>query len=160
MLRSTGALPGALSHDTEQIMSLGAVASQLYDATLAIVYPQACAVCGNSVETRDGGVACASCWEATHLFSGTETTCAKCGRVSPGTIAVDKKDQVRCRLCDDDTFTAARSCGFYEGALRACLLELKRKPNVPQRLVKVLAAACARPPLTEATVIIPVPLHP
>lgn len=141
-------------------MSISALASQLYDATLAIVYPQACAVCGDSVESRDVGVACASCWETTHLFSELETICAKCGRVSPGTIAEDKKHQVSCGLCKDDAFTAARSCGFYEGALRACLLELKRKPHVPRNLARLLAAGCRRRPLAKATVIIPVPLHP
>ncbi|MEO8434108.1 MAG: double zinc ribbon domain-containing protein [Pyrinomonadaceae bacterium] len=141
-------------------MSLSALASQLYDATLAIVYPQACAVCGDSVESRAGGIACALCWEATPLLSGSEILCGKCGRISHGKIADEKREQVHCGFCDDDAFTAARSCGVYEGALRASLLELKRKPQVPQRLASLLAAACRRPPLTESTMIVPVPLHP
>src|SRR5687767_1987111 len=103
-------------------MSVSALANQLYDATLAIVYPQACAVCGESVETREAGVACGSCWEMTRRFSGSETICWKCGRFSPGRITGGKREQVRCGLCDNDEFTVARSSGFYEGALRACLL--------------------------------------
>lgn len=36
----------------------------LTDALLALVYPQSCRVCGNSVEQRRFGVACESCWRA------------------------------------------------------------------------------------------------
>lgn len=36
----------------------------LTDALLALVYPQSCRVCGGSVESRQYGVACESCWGA------------------------------------------------------------------------------------------------
>ena len=141
-------------------MTIATKASQLYDATLSLVYPQACAICAANVESRDGGVACAACWEHAQVFSGGETICWKCGAVSPGKIADDKKEQVRCRHCDEDAFTSARACGLYEGALRACVLELKRKPHVPARLVRLMSDACRRPPINEATLVMPVPLHP
>lgn len=34
----------------------------LTDALLAVIYPQSCRVCGNSVESRRYGVACEACW--------------------------------------------------------------------------------------------------
>lgn len=141
-------------------MTIATRTSQLYDAALALVYPQVCAVCAGSVESRDGGIACPACWEKTQVFSGAETVCWKCGAMSQGRIADDKKEHVRCRRCDEDAFTAARACGFYEGALRACVLELKRKPHAPARLVRLMSDACRRPPINEVTLIMPVPLHP
>jgi len=141
-------------------MTLAGKASLLYDAALAVVYPQACVVCAGSVESRADGVACATCWETTRVFSGTEITCWKCGRISQGKIADDKREQVRCGRCEEDRFTAARSCGLYEGALRACVLELKRKPHVPARLVRLMSDACCRRPINQATLVVPVPLHP
>ena len=84
----------------------------------------------------------------------------KCGAVSPGKIDHGKEERVRCRRCDEDAFTFARACGLYEGALRACLLELKRKPHVPARLVRLMFNAFQRRPINEATLIMPVPLHP
>jgi ComF family protein len=141
-------------------MSLAATSSLLYDAALALVYPQACAVCAGSVESRADGVVCAECWNGTAVFSGAETVCWKCGLVSLGKIADDQREQVRCGHCDEDFFTAARACGFYEGALRAAILELKRRPQVPARLAHLLVEASRRRPLNEATLIVPVPLHP
>lgn len=141
-------------------MSLAATASFLYDAALAIVYPQACAVCTGSVESRADGVVCAECWKGTAVFSGAENVCWKCGLVSLGKIADDQREQVRCGHCDEDFFTAARACGFYEGALRAAVLELKRRPQVPARLAHLMVEASRRRPLNEATLIVPVPLHP
>ncbi|HEX7530780.1 MAG TPA: double zinc ribbon domain-containing protein, partial [Pyrinomonadaceae bacterium] len=60
-------------------MLVTTLASHAYDAALALVYPQACAVCGSSVESRHDGVACASCWRATRLFDRNDTLCWKCG---------------------------------------------------------------------------------
>ncbi len=77
-----------------------------------------------------------------------------------GTIAAEKRDQVRCRRCDEDAFTAARACGAYEGALRASVLALKREPYINRRLVSLLVEIQSRAPLDKATRVIPVPLHP
>lgn len=66
---------------------------------------------------------------------------------------------IRCHKCDDDMFTTARACGFYEGALRASVLELKRQPRVAPRLARLMLAAQQRPPVNSANLIIPVPLH-
>lgn len=137
-----------------------ATADLLYDSLLALVYPQSCAVCGASVESRMFGVACANCWQQTHLFSKQETLCWKCGLPSIGNVSEDKREGVRCRRCDDDAFSAARGCGVYEGALRASVLVLKREPHICRRLSELLLNSQHQHPLSTATLIIPVPLHP
>jgi ComF family protein len=140
-------------------MSLMHMASSLYDATLALLYPQACAVCGASVEQRAGGVACAKCWRETRVFDGSETACWKCGELALGALTEEKRDSVRCRRCEAEAFTAARACGVYEKALRASVLALKREPHVASHLSHLMLAAQQRPPLDSVTRILPVPLH-
>lgn len=141
-------------------MSFVSKTSELYDATLALVFPQACAVCGASVEARAGGVACTACWQKTRIFSEDDLICWKCGLLAPGKVAEEKRREVRCRRCDTEHFTAARACGAYEGALRASVLALKREPHVATRLAQILFETGQREPLRSATRIMPVPLHP
>ncbi|MEK6336644.1 MAG: ComF family protein [Acidobacteriota bacterium] len=135
-------------------------ASQLYDAALALVYPQACAVCGDSVDSRHDGVACETCWNATQIFTDDDTLCWKCGAFTAAAVSKHRRGRVRCGKCDDLAFTAARACGFYEGALRASILELKRQPQVGRRLTRLMFAAMQREPLHSVNLIISVPLHP
>lgn len=140
-------------------MITGTQLSHLADAALALVYPQACAVCGASVESRHDGVACASCWRATRLFEEKGTLCWKCGAFTEAAVSEDRRTSIRCGKCDDEAFTAARACGFYEGALRASILNLKREPHVSRRLADLMTATLRRAPLRGANLIIPVPLH-
>lgn len=131
------------------------------DATLALLYPMRCAACESaSVERRADAPACAACWEATRIFTADETLCWKCGAPARVPLPPELRAEVRCRRCDAEHFTAARSVGAYEGALRASVLRLKREPYFGARLVKLLSAAQRRPPLNAATRVIPVPLHP
>jgi ComF family protein len=133
---------------------------ELYDATLALVYPLKCAACGEaSVEGRRDAPACAACWQGTTIFTGEETCCWKCGAEARGDVTPEKRSEVRCRRCDELAFAAARSVGKYEGALRALVLALKHEPHVPERLAGLLCAAQGRSPLDTATRIVPVPLH-
>jgi len=132
----------------------------LYDATLALLYPQACDVCGASVEARADGLVCAACWRETRIFSEDDTLCWKCGAPSNATISVEKRMDVRCRRCDGDAYDGARACGVYQGALRASILALKREPHVATRVAHLLYETEQRAPLSTATLIIPVPLHP
>lgn len=134
--------------------------SSLYDAALALVYPQDCAICSASVESRHDGVACAECWEATRIFTQDDTLCWKCGQFTEAAISHDRRQRVRCGRCDEEAFTGARACGLYEGALRASILELKREPHVPTRLTRLLLDAQRRAPIKSANLIVPVPLHP
>jgi len=133
--------------------------SQIYDAALALVYPQACAVCGDSVESRHDGVACDRCWQSTPLFQEATGLCWKCGALSQVSVKEDRRDSIRCGRCDDDAFNAARACGSYEGALRASVLALKREPHVARRLALLLHEVQMRAPLETADLIVPVPLH-
>ncbi|HEY0347406.1 MAG TPA: ComF family protein [Pyrinomonadaceae bacterium] len=138
---------------------VSSIADHAFDAALALVYPQACAVCGRSVESRHDGVACARCWNEAPLLHGDETLCWKCGALSRASVSEDKRQSIRCGRCDDDAFTAARACGLYEGALRASILELKRQPHVARRVAHLMYDVLQREPLNQADVIIPVPLH-
>jgi ComF family protein len=141
-------------------MFLTRTANFLCDAALALVYPQSCAVCSGSVESRFDGIACARCWNETRTFADDETICWKCGAPAGGIIAEEKGEQVRCRHCDQEAFTAARACGVYEGAVRASVLALKHEPQICVRLHELLVRTQRRAPLNEATRIVAVPLHP
>jgi ComF family protein len=134
---------------------------KLFDAALALVYPQPCAACAVcEVERRADWPACAACWAATSLFNGDETLCWKCGAPAGGEVPLEVRPTVRCRRCETEEFTAARACGLYEGALRAAMLGLKRDPFVPPRLAHMLREAARRAPLDDSTLVVPVPLHP
>jgi ComF family protein len=138
----------------------------VFEALLTVAYPQACQVCGGSVEERRFGVACRACWDSTRVFSGAETICWKCGALSPGidlpaetTKDIEIRQAIRCHRCDPQCFTAARAVGLYENALRQSVLSLKRQPHVPSFLINLLLGVARREPLNLATRIIPVPLH-
>lgn len=134
--------------------------SHIYDSALALMYPQACRICGASVESRYDGVVCNSCWEAAPLFEADDTLCWKCGAPSHAQVTDDKRQVIRCGGCSEETFTAARACGVYEGGLRASILELKREPHLSRRLALLLHELLKRQPLQAAELIVPVPLHP
>lgn len=88
--------------------------------------------------------------------------CWKCGALLQNDFAVlneDEKLTVRCHVCDEANFTAARAVGVYAGTLRAAILNLKREPHIGARLVELMFATQQRPPLNVATRIIPTPLH-
>jgi ComF family protein len=140
-------------------MSVMSATSSLYDAALALLYPQECAVCGASVDQRACGAACAQCWRETSVFDGSETVCWKCGALAQGTVPEEERASVRCRRCEAEAFTAARACGIYEGALRASVLALKREPYVAPRLSLLMLEAQQRAPLAASTRVLPVPLH-
>jgi ComF family protein len=141
-------------------MVISRAANTCYDSLLATFYPQKCEVCGGSVESRAFGVACERCWQHTHIFTHEDALCWKCGLLSRGTVADEKREQVRCRRCDDDAFTVARACGIYEGALRASILALKHEPHMCRQLIRLISAVHQQHPLNRATRIVPVPLHP
>lgn len=138
---------------------VSSIADHAFDAALALVYPQPCAVCGRSVESRHDGVACARCWNEAPLFRRDETICWKCGALSLAKVSYDRRETVRCGRCETDAYTAARACGLYEGALRASILELKRQPHIARRVAHLIYDALQREPLNQSDVIIPVPLH-
>jgi ComF family protein len=139
---------------------LVSIANRAYDSALTLVYPQPCAVCDRSVESRHDGVVCAQCWDATPLCHEADTLCWKCGALSRASVDDDKRRGVRCRRCDADDYSAARACGPYEGGLRASILQLKQQPHVARRLIGLLRDVQLREPLNGTELIVPVPLHP
>ncbi len=102
---------------------------------------------------RESGVACEACWNdpvATPLYSG-RALCERCGL--PGTG--------RCLTCAPAGLAAVRSVGQYAGALRAVLLDVKRRPRAPARLGDLLASMWLESDgLHEIDAVVPVPLHP
>lgn len=140
-------------------MSFALTIDHAFDAALALIYPQACAICGRNVESRHDGVTCAACWAATQLFSSEDLLCWKCGALSLANVDETRRKQVRCGRCDNDAYTLVRACGSYEGGLRASILELKRQPHVPKRVSELIHEVQRREPLNSAEVIVPVPLH-
>lgn len=133
--------------------------SNVTNSLLALIYPQACAVCGDSVESRHDSPVCSACWAATRVSDESDVLCWKCGAPSSATVAEDRRQSIRCGQCDEDGFTAARACGLYDGALRASVLALKRAPQVSRRLLQILARAQHRAPIHDADLIVPVPLY-
>ena len=131
----------------------------IYDALLTLAYPQVCAICGCSVEQREFGVACQACWNTTKIFTGEETLCWKCGVLAVAEVRSELREEVRCRRCDVQSFTAARAVGLYQGALRESVLLLKRQPHVSRHLEQLAIGAARRSPLNSSSRIIPVPLH-
>jgi len=138
---------------------LSSTASLAFDAALALIYPQPCVICGASVESHHDGVACSRCWDEAPTFRGDETLCWKCGALNLAQLSSDQRETVRCRRCEIHDFTAARACGHYYGALRAAVLELKRRPHVARRLAGLMYETQQREPLVAANLIVPVPLH-
>ena len=127
----------------------------LSDPILSLIYPQECAVCHDEVESSSDGIACASCWESTRVFNGSETLCSKCGAFL---FEAERPEPVFCRECREHDYDTASSAGLYERALSASVLRLKRIPHVAPRLREAFFAAIDRMQLDSSTVVIPVPL--
>ncbi len=129
--------------------------SKICDSLLTIVYPQSCQICRNSVESFSNGAACNTCWEQTRIFSGTETLCGKCGRF----LSEKPSDfQTFCHRCDEHFYDQARAVGFYEQALAASVIHLKREPFAAEKLQELLLSRFQTSDFHDSTRIIPVPL--
>ncbi len=129
--------------------------SEIRDALLTLVYPQACQVCENSVENSADGIACRLCWEKTRVFFGAEILCAKCGRFLQEKPA---DFQTFCHQCDEHFYDSARAVGIYEDALAASVLHLKREPFIAEHLQKLFLWRFENSDFHDSTLIIPVPL--
>lgn len=128
---------------------------KLTDSLLTIIYPQACRICGGSVEKSENGIICESCWRKTALFDGTETVCHKCGSF----LSEKPSDfQTFCHQCDEHFYDTARAAGLYEDALQASILHLKREPIVAKSLKKIFIETFDRSAFQHIDLIIPVPL--
>lgn len=129
--------------------------SKIYDSILTVVYPQACHICGGSVENSADGIVCQNCWRATKVFYGAETLCAKCGRF----LREEATDfPTFCHSCDEHFYDAARAVGIYRAALAASIIHLKREPFAAERLKQLFRVRFENSDFQDATLIVPVPL--
>ena len=129
--------------------------TKIFDSLLTLAYPQACGICQNSVENLSDGVVCSDCWNETHIFSGKETVCHKCGKF----LSENETDFLAfCHQCNDHFYDRARAAGLYENGLLASILHLKREPFVGKRLQKIFISAFENSNFPGASKIIPVPL--
>jgi ComF family protein len=127
------------------------------DSLLTLFFPQECHVCGESVENQSDGVACQNCWQKTKFFSFEDLLCQKCG------LFLSEKNkgfQTFCRLCEEDCYDLAKSCGVYEKALAVSVLRLKHLPQIPQNLQKIFLETFEVSSFYDSTKIMPVPLSP
>lgn len=125
------------------------------DSLLSLIYPQECRVCRAQVESRDDGVACSDCWASSHIFTGSEMLCDKCGTLL-GERSIPRP--VYCHKCDHHSYDKAWALGVYENALSASVVDLKSNPIVPARLMQALSDAAKRHDLARFDLLIPVPL--
>jgi ComF family protein len=136
------------------------LSTRLRDASLALLFPHDCRVCGRQIEAWRDGVACASCWEMAESAWQARELCVKCGSPLRAVAAHLTLSQRECGKCRDFAFTVARAGGAYEGALLESVLWLKRHPHLAPRLRQLLCAAFdQQPALQQCESIIPVPLH-
>jgi len=133
----------------------------LRDAAVATLFPSACRVCGDAIESWRDGVACSACWhEIEREDADFYPKCPKCWATLAGASSVETGARRR-HLCERFAFDFARSCGPYRGAMRETVLLLKRTPHLPARLRGALRRAfAALPDSCPIESIIPMPLYP
>lgn len=128
---------------------------KIRDSLTALAYPQACAVCENSVESQDEGAVCGKCWRETRIFSDNEILCAKCGAFLK---SGSPEFQTFCHRCETDDYDTARAVGLYEKALLISVLKLKKEPFIPLNLRRLIISAFHDSPFTDIGILIPIPL--
>lgn len=144
-----------MENEKSRILDFRSPFSVLQNSILSLIYPQACQICENSVESKADGVICDKCWRKTHIFSDQEIICSKCSAfLKKGTQTVE----TFCRRCDADNYDQARAVGLYENALAVSVLNLKRQPYLSSRLENLIIKTFLSSPFQDTTRIIPVPL--
>jgi ComF family protein len=114
-----------------------------------------CAGCRAPLERPLDSPACPACWRA--VLAIAPPWCARCGdAIGSGSLPLC----ARCRL-SPRRFSAARSAGRYEGALRELVHAFKyQRRRVLAPPLAGLIAAAASDLLAGADAVVPVPLHP
>ena len=105
-------------------------------------------------DLRDG-VACSECWKSTHFFTQSDLLCDKCGA-----FLGDHKAPfpLYCRQCDDHHYNKAFALGKYQNALSAVIVDLKKVPRLPDRVLDRIKIIATSPAMHEVDLIVPVPL--
>jgi ComF family protein len=127
----------------------------LTNSLSSIIHPQECRVCAGEVDSIYDGVACASCWNETRIFSGNEMLCRKCGAFFAGQTG---PEHASCHNCDKYYFDKAAAVGVYEKALAASILNLKAVPHLSKRVLSAISSMANREIFQDVDLLIPVPL--
>ncbi len=125
------------------------------DSLLSLLFPQKCQTCSGQAFRLADGAACSECWDSTRLFDGSEMLCEKCGAFF-GDKAAPKP--VHCHQCDDHHYDKAVALGIYEKALAATVIDLKTRPNLPDRIREKISSIVGESGVFNADLLIPVPL--
>lgn len=131
---------------------------EMCDALVTILYPRACEVCGALIESLRDGAVCESCWNrARRRIAAPE--CLRCG--FPGLPGETVPSKPECSRCKGRPYDLCRSAGRYEGALKAAVVEMKKRSSVAAPLRDLLLGTYdGEPVLRESEIVVPVPLHP
>lgn len=127
--------------------------ASLAEALVQTFLPSRCALCGHSLPLRHsrGGV-CGSCWGRVRHY---DSRCPICGAPVPG-------DEGACLACLERTpaWSAAASCGPYDGVLRELILLFKRagRDELASPLADELAATWQRTGWPRPAMVVEVPL--
>ncbi len=131
---------------------------QISDALLATFFPASCQLCGQLVETKASGIVCQKCWND-YLPFQLSKSCQKCGYPFLS-LEIGNLPPKDCAYCRNTLFSLARSCGAYEGAMRASVLELKTSPYLSEKLFELIKNTLTQSNILEKVdLIIPIPLH-
>jgi len=124
-------------------------------AALDLLFPPLCMMCRKQV--GEPGALCAECWKNVSFIDGP--SCASCGLP----FEFDVGAQTRCATClaHPPAFDRARSVMRYDEFSKGPILALKRsdRHDVVPAFARWLERA-GRDLITDADVIVPVPLHP
>ena len=145
-------------------LSLKRASESLRDASLSMIFPLECRVCGAIIESWRDGVACAACWREVEnrleQIHAQKSLCGKCGLPLQSFPQTNQLEDQRCGKCEEMAFSLASACGVYEGALRENVLRLKSQPYISVRLRELLqTTAINLQKKLPSESIIPVPLH-
>ncbi|HSD65146.1 MAG TPA: ComF family protein [Vicinamibacteria bacterium] len=137
------------------LAAASAVARNLVDPVLAVVFPSACPACGRLLARPGRGPLCEPCWAALPRHRGVACRCGL--PLAPGLSACSRCRRARSPLA------AGASLGPYEGSLRVVLHALKyggRRRAAGRLAEALLEEPAVRALVATGDVLVPVPLHP
>lgn len=128
---------------------------RLRKATLALIYPPACAGCGAA--TADAGAFCAACWSGLRLIE--DPLCDRLG--TPFAVDLGLGHLVSPQaFAHPPVFSRARAATLYDDVARGLVHRLKYEDrhDLALPMARMMGAA-GRALIAEADCVVPVPLH-